>query len=230
MALGVGIVVCLFIIEATKGKRGEPEPVSSKENPSMLDRMSSEYQEYSISPVETSVTQTRIQARASAATRDAAKKQSDESQALLEENLAKTAELSELQGKYNRLEQLFKEKSSEFDKMWKELENETKNRKEFNKVKDLLEKEIKDLRDKNHKQQLELTASQAETENVKKRSLQLDEKISLRDKEIREKEKQIDELVKRMQTFAAKPPEPPPPSTQNTAAPALTPPEPPLTS
>ena len=197
MGLGVAIVAFLFLMEARKNKKNPM--TASQGTASILERLGPDNQEYTISDL---------------IAKQSAKPQPNESQVLLEENLAKTAQLEELQTKYEKLDKIFKEKNDEFEKVLKELENETKNRKEFNKVKDLLEKEIKDLRDKNHKLQLELSAANAEAENHKKKATQLDDKISARDKEIREKEKQIDELVKRMQTFAAP------------AAPELTPEQP----
>ncbi len=108
----------------------------------------------------------------------------------------------ELLLKYERLEALFKEKGEELEKKEKTLENELKARKDFNKVKDVFEKELKDVKDKNHKLQLELTASQSEVENSKKRGLQLEDKINSKEHEIKEKEQQIDDLLKRLKAFA----------------------------
>lgn len=207
MGVGVGIVVIMFIIEAQKNKKGNAAGALPTENPSVFSRLGPENQEYPISKSGKTGAQTKSPAdQETPLPRPSAKKHPDESQALLEENLKKTAELEEIQGKHDKLEKLLTEKSDELEKKTRELDNEVKNRKEFNKVKDLLEKEIKDLRDKNHKLQLELTAAKAETENINKRSVLLDEKVSLRDKELKEKEKQIDDLAKRLQTFASQGP------------------------
>jgi hypothetical protein len=83
----------------------------------------------------------------------------------------------DLSEKYKRLEALFEEKSRELEKKETALENEIKNRKDFNKVKDALEKELKDRKDHIHKLDLELTEHKTEIEGHKKRAPQLEEKI-----------------------------------------------------
>ena len=131
------------------------------------------------------------------------------------------AKYSELKTKYEKLESLFTEKSEALEKGEKALANEIKNRKDFNKVKDLLEKELKEAKDKNHKTQLELSSTQNEIENHKRRVHQLEEKIKSLEKEIREKEKQIDDLVKRLQTFASPTPPPKPLAVEPPEEPSL---------
>ena len=121
----------------------------------------------------------------------------------LQENSLPPTIDTELPAQYERLEVLFKEKSEQLEKSEKALANELKTHKEFNKIKDLLEKELKDTKDKNHKTQLELTAFQAEVENYKNRLSQSEGKIKLKEQDIKQKEQQIDELVKKLQTFAA---------------------------
>jgi hypothetical protein len=126
-----------------------------------------------------------------------------------QENISKGAESAatipfdlELPAKYLKLEQILQEKTEELEKKEKALANELKTRKEFNKVKDILEKELKDIRDKNHQLQLELGASQAEVENYKKHIIQLEDKIKTKEQEIKQKEGEINDLVKRIQVFA----------------------------
>jgi len=126
-------------------------------------------------------------------------------------NKMAVAELShlELQAKYDKAEATIKEKDTllqrkdeELQKNEKALMQELKEKKEFNKTKDLLEKEIKELKDKNHKSLLELTASKAETESYRNRITQLEEKLNGREKDLKTKEKDIEELAKRLQVFA----------------------------
>ncbi len=114
-----------------------------------------------------------------------------------------------LKNKYERLEGLFEEKSTELDKKETVLANELKIRKDFNKVKDILEKELKDTKDKVHKFHLELTAAKGEIENQKNRVLQLEEKINGKNKDITEREGKIAELTKQLLNLTGKSPQTP---------------------
>ena len=73
---------------------------------------------------------------------------SQEEEKKIEKEIELTSDLNELKEKYTNLEKLFDEKSQIAEKSKESLDYELKNRKEFNKVKDLLEKELKDIRDK----------------------------------------------------------------------------------
>jgi len=120
-----------------------------------------------------------------------------------EENIGKeielNAELSELREKYEKLDKIFQEKSEELEKSKKNVDNELKTRKEFNKVKDILEKELKDVKDQSRKVQVELNGTQAETGGYKNRINQLEDKVTKLEKEILEKEKTIDDLTNKAQ-------------------------------
>lgn len=124
-----------------------------------------------------------------------------------EENIGKeielAGELSELKEKYDKLETLFSEKSTEHEKTKQSLNYELENRKEFNKVKDLLEKELRDSKDKTRSAQGELNNVQTENENQKKRSAELEEKSNKLEKDLLQKDDKIDDLVKKMQAFAS---------------------------
>jgi len=96
----------------------------------------------------------------------------------LNKEINASVELTELKEKYERLDKLFKEKSSELDNVKQTLESEQKNRKDFNKVKDLLEKELSDTKDRVRKIGLELTNNQAESESLKKQITQLEDKAA----------------------------------------------------
>ena len=125
----------------------------------------------------------------------------------VEQSIAKeielTTQLNELKDKYAKMEVLFKEKSAELEQAKLSLYNELKTRKEFNKVKDLLEKEIKDSKDKVRSIQIERDGAQTEGENLRKRITLLEDKITKLQKDLLEKEDKINELVKRLQTFAS---------------------------
>lgn len=138
---------------------------------------------------------------------------SKEEEHLIEEEIHLKSELDELKEKHTRVEKILKEKTDELEKIKWQLDNELKNKKEFNRVKDILEKELSDTKDKTRKIQTELNTINAETESYKKRVNQLEEKATKLEKTILEKEevldkkdKQIDDLVKRLQAFAASPP------------------------
>jgi len=121
----------------------------------------------------------------------------------IEREIELSAELIELKEKYDKLESMFDEKSTEYEKAKESLDNELGNRKEFNKVKDVLEKELKESKDRTRSAQGELKNTQTENENQKKRTEQLEEKTGQLEKDLLKKEDKIDDLVKRMQTFAS---------------------------
>lgn len=83
-----------------------------------------------------------------------------------------SVKIDELKAKYEKMEKMFEEKQQNLEKITLELENEKKHRKDFNKVKDLLEKELKESKDRYKEMQLDLNQSIKEREN-------LTEKISL---------------------------------------------------
>ena len=104
-----------------------------------------------------------------------------------------------LKEKLERLDALFKEKGETYDKTDKALQMEVKNRKEFNKVKDLLEKELKDNKDKYRELEVVLGSAQTESNSYFKRVNQLEEKIKSLEKIILEKEKEAKEFQGQIQ-------------------------------
>ncbi len=133
-----------------------------------------------------------------------------------------TLELSQLKEKYERLEKLLNEKSESLEKSEKTLEAELRNRKEFNKVKDILEKEIKDHKVKIKDLQIEATNAQTETGGFKNRVNQLETKVTKLEKNIlelehtiRDKDVLINDLQKKVkeatESKPKKEPVPPPP-------------------
>ncbi|MCA9406699.1 MAG: hypothetical protein KC684_09180, partial [Candidatus Omnitrophica bacterium] len=88
-----------------------------------------------------------------------------------------------------------------------------KNRKDFNKVKDILEKEIKDLKDQNKDTETQLQTAKKENEDYKQRVNQLEDKSTQLEKELITKEQEIEELKKSPVEAAPteEPPQPPAP-------------------
>ncbi len=84
---------------------------------------------------------------------------------------------NEQKTQYAKLETLFKEKSAGLEKSEKSLTNELKNQKDFNKIKDILEKEIKDAKEKISSLQSDVLTAQTETQTQLKRVSQLEEKV-----------------------------------------------------
>lgn len=113
------------------------------------------------------------------------------------------AQLDEIKEQNKNLDRLFKEKSAALEKAEESLENELRNRKEFNKVKDILEKELKESRDKSRDLQVELGAAKAESENYQKRVNVLAEKVAELERQVIQRGDEVANLTKRLQTFAS---------------------------
>jgi len=99
-----------------------------------------------------------------------------------------TEEQIQLKEKYDNLHKLFKEKDLQTEKLQTTLEQEQKQKKDFNKEKDVLEKEIKDTKDAARKLNIELSTAQTEIEGYKSRINQLESKVTQHEKEITEYE------------------------------------------
>ncbi len=103
-------------------------------------------------------------------------------------NVAPLPKEFDAQQKYEKLEILLKEKTEALESAEKTLSHELKAQKEFNKVRDILEKEIKDKKDQIRKLEVELTEVHTEVNSHLKRIDQLEEKVKKLEKEIRDKE------------------------------------------
>src|SRR3989338_729224 len=121
----------------------------------------------------------------------------------IDKEIELTSQLNELKEKHETLDRLFKEKSAALEKSEEALQNELKNRKEFNKVKDILEKELKETKDKARSLQVDLNNAGTEAEGHKSRVNQLEERVTKLQKTILEKDDEINNLLKRLQTFAS---------------------------
>ena len=119
----------------------------------------------------------------------------EESKAL-EEEIHVSLQLSELQEKYAGLEKRFNEKQAELDRNEKALKEEIKKRKEFNQVKDQLEKEVRDAKDKFHEIELKRDDAVREMESWKRRADQLEGKVNRRQKEVLQKENEAERARK----------------------------------
>ncbi len=98
-----------------------------------------------------------------------------------------------LKEKYEKLDILLKEKTDALEKAEKALAVELRNRKEFNKVKDLLEKELKDDRVKYRDLQVQIGTAQMEATGYKSRVNQIELKVSKLEKTVTEQEHQLKE-------------------------------------
>lgn len=94
------------------------------------------------------------------------------------------AQNKDLKDQYAKLETLFAEKSMSLEKSDKALNTELKNQKEYHKVKDLLEKELKDAKDKIKSLQADVSTAQTETQTHVKRVSQLEEKVKKLEMEV----------------------------------------------
>jgi len=104
---------------------------------------------------------------------------------------------ADLTEKNQKSEQLIAEKNAALEKTIKELDQERKHRKEFNKIKDLLEKELKDVRENAKQIQIELTTSKTENQSHQSRITQLKEKIQQLETLCTQKDSQITKLSKK---------------------------------
>ncbi|MBZ0167430.1 MAG: hypothetical protein K8I00_11545, partial [Candidatus Omnitrophica bacterium] len=107
------------------------------------------------------------------------------------EHLA-TVQLEELKQKYERLEKLFQEKSSQFAQAENQLEGELKNREDFFKLKTILESEIHDVKDRARDLQNTLKNAQMETEQQKVQAQQLRDKVHTLEDEIQQKNTELE--------------------------------------
>ncbi len=171
LVVGLGAVAWLFLQEEQREKESKA--------PSLLDRLGIDTppaKETSAEKKDSSASAEKIPEKPPETISIDQKEISSQVEASLEE-IEKLTEEAEFKAKCERLEMILKEKNEEIEKKENALSSELKAKKEFNRIKDGLEKEIKDLKDKNHKTQLELSAAQAEVETYRKRGLQLEEKI-----------------------------------------------------
>src|SRR3989339_110988 len=118
-----------------------------------------------------------------------------EEEEILDREIEVAAELSTLKEKHERLERLFNEKQLELEAVDNNLKSEVKNRKEFNRVKDILEKELRDVRDRSHELSNKTKEAEARSENLTRRIEQLEKKLTATEKELLVKEDEVKKLL-----------------------------------
>ncbi len=116
----------------------------------------------------------------------------------IEQEIDLAAQIEEWKEKYERLDKLFNEKSAALTRSEESLQTEVNNRKEFNKLKDMLEKELREAKDKARNVQVELNVARSETDGNKKKINQLEEKIIKIEKAVLGKDEEIVDLSKRL--------------------------------
>ena len=121
----------------------------------------------------------------------------------IEQEISFSAQVEEWKEKYERLDKFFSEKSMALEKCEESLKGELNNRKEFNKVKDILEKELKEAKDKTRGIQAEWNAAKAEAEGHKKRINQLEEKVAKAEKAVLGKDDEIADLNRRLKAASS---------------------------
>lgn len=123
---------------------------------------------------------------------------SNEEETKIEKEVESSFELLEIKKKYENLDRLFKEKSELLAKAEESLNNELGTQKDFNKVKDVLEKEIKGLKDQLKESKTVLSNTEKERENLQKRINQLEEKATKLEKEALKNQDEIELLNKKL--------------------------------
>ena len=116
----------------------------------------------------------------------------------IEQEIDLAAQIEEWKGKYERLDKIFNEKSAALARAEESLQNELSNRKEFNKLKDMLEKELREAKDKTRGVQVELSAVKTEAEGTEKRVAQFEEKVAKMEKALLGKDDEIADLNRRL--------------------------------
>ncbi len=109
-----------------------------------------------------------------------------------------------LKEKHQILVSLHEEKLVALEKAEQALGYEQKNRKDFNKVKDVLEKELKEVKDQSRAFQVAAKNSEMEAQSYQKRVNQLENKVKEVEKEVFVKEDDLKSAQKESQTFKAK--------------------------
>ena len=120
---------------------------------------------------------------------------SEDEKKVIEKEVQLSFELEELKEKYARLERMLSEKNSELDQTKQFLDSELKAKKEFNKVKDILEKEIKENKDKGLALKSQLNIVKTENENASRQIEQFEEKILSLERELLAKQQENERMV-----------------------------------
>ena len=131
---------------------------------------------------------------------------SDQEKESIEHEVGAATELAELKGKYNKMESMLSEKNSELEKNKTSFDSEVGHRKDFNKIKDLLEKELKEVKERVKTVRQDHVNAVQEKDNALRRIKQLDEKSTKLEKEILALEKENDQLRRQIKQAGLKEP------------------------
>jgi len=105
-------------------------------------------------------------------------------------------QIAELEEKYQQLDKLFQEKSKALEETQTDLDSELQNRKEFNKVKDMLEKELKDSKDRCRDLEISLSNAETESKSHLERISQLEEKITTSEQDLKTHDQELEKAQK----------------------------------
>jgi hypothetical protein len=130
-------------------------------------------------------------------------KLSELDQKFLDREVEISSELAELKERYQKIESMLSEKNEEIDRLQMNLNVELSNKKEFNKIKDVLEKEIKEGKERIRENHAEFNTTKTELDNSKKRVHQLEEKIVKFEKEILITEREVQLLADKLKLWEA---------------------------
>lgn len=112
----------------------------------------------------------------------------------MERELEASSQLEALKAKYKKLDEMFQEKSEELQKADNTLMNEMKNRQDFDKLKELLEGELRDVKGRARELQQSLRDARMETEFQKNQAVELKEQISQLEVNLDKKDDALDKI------------------------------------
>ncbi len=125
---------------------------------------------------------------------------SEEEKHAIEKEVHISFELEELKEKYARLERMLNEKNTELEQTKQFLDSELTAKKEFNKFKDILEKEIKENKDKGVALKSQLNIVKTENENANRRIEQFEEKALSLERELLAKQQENERILGQLKT------------------------------
>ncbi|MDP8212010.1 MAG: hypothetical protein P9X22_01805 [Candidatus Zapsychrus exili] len=124
-----------------------------------------------------------------------------QSEKIIEEIVQEEVALPEdnTEEKKTKLEELLKEKNAALEELQKALNKEQENRESFDKVKEILQKELIDTREKARKAKKELSLTSDEGDQYAEQIDELQEKANNLERNLEDKDKDIEELTRRLE-------------------------------
>lgn len=114
----------------------------------------------------------------------------------LDKEINLSLEIREIKEKFEVAQKQIKEKNQELHVLEDQLKREKSKRRDFNKVKDILEKQLSDANNKAQQSLNEVTAAKVESANFAKRILQVNESLSKKEKLLVEKIEEAEVLTR----------------------------------